>query len=108
MSQPQQQPQQQPQPQQPPPTAEKPKEERLRETLTILQKLNDIGIPSTDPGYLDVKTRMSQWVKDGLASTTKIQFPRFGRRGELVLPRRADRAASLNLKGSSTTDTHAA
>jgi hypothetical protein len=83
-----------------PAPAEKPKEDRLRETLTILQKLREIGIPDSDPGYLNVKALMSQWVKDGLASATKVEFPRFGRRGELVLPRRADRAASLNLKGS--------
>jgi hypothetical protein len=86
----------------PPPAPEKPKEDRLRETLTILQKLNEVGVPATDPGYLEVKARMSQWVKDGAATVAKIEFPRITRRGELVLPWRADRAASLNLKGGAT------
>ena len=80
-----------------PPAPEKPKEDRLRETITILRKLNEVGIADTEPGYQEVKTRMSQWVKDGIASSAKIEFARYGRRGELILPRRADRAASLNL-----------
>ncbi len=80
------------------PLAEKPKEDRLKETVTILKKLQEVGIADTDPGYLDVKGKMSDWVKSGEAASYKIDFHRHGRRGELVLPRRADRAASLNLK----------
>jgi hypothetical protein len=80
------------------PAAEKPKEERVRETITILKKLQEVGIADTDPGYVDIKARMSEWVKTGEASAATVEFPRHGRRGELVLPRRADRAATLSLK----------
>ena len=81
-----------------PPHPEKPKEDRLKETVTILKKLQEVGIADTDPGYLEVKGKMSEWVKSGEAGSYRIDFHRHGRRGELVLPRRADSAASLNLK----------
>ena len=81
-----------------PPPPEKPKEERVRETITILKKLEEVGIGTFDPGYEQVKTAMREWVTTGEAATHTVEFPRFGRRGELILPARADRAASLNLK----------
>ena len=43
----------------------KPKEERLKETITILKKLKEIGIPSDHHFYNEIKERMSDWVKDG-------------------------------------------
>lgn len=78
---------------------DKSKEDRLKETLTILHKLEEVGIASTDPGYTKVKELMSEWVrKGGDSASHTIEFPRHGRKGELVLPRRADRAAGLSLK----------
>jgi hypothetical protein len=85
-------------PKAPPP--EKPKEDRVREAITILNKLKEVGIADTDPGYVAVKTHMSEWVKTGEAAAHTIEFPRHGRRGELTLPHRADRAAGLSLKAA--------
>ncbi len=82
----------------PPPP--KPKEDRLKETITILKKLQEVGIAETDPGYTESKRLMSEWVREGAAATHRIEFPRHGRYAELVLPWRADRAASLLLKQS--------
>lgn len=81
-----------------PPPPEKPKEDRVRETITILKKLEEVGIGTFDPGYELVKGAMREWVNTGVAASLTVEFPRFGRRGELVLPARADRSASLNLK----------
>lgn len=88
----------------PPPTpaapTTKPKEERLRETVTILKKLQEVGIADTDLGYIQVKTYMSAWVSATTLESAayKLDFPRHGRKGELVLPSKAGRAASLSLK----------
>lgn len=76
----------------------KTKEERLRETITILKKLQEVGIPDTDPGYVETKEKLSTWVKDGEATQYTIVFARYSRRGTLVLPRRAGVAASFLLK----------
>jgi hypothetical protein len=91
-------------PKTPPPSSppkkpqEKPKEERLRETITILKKLQEVGISETDEGYLDAKAKLTAWVQDGEPAQHSIVFARYSRRGELVLPRRAGVAASFTLK----------
>ncbi len=78
--------------------ATKSKEDRLKETITILKKLKEVGIVETEPGYQEVKRLMSKWVHDGESASYKVEFPRYGRRADLVLPARADRAATINLK----------
>ncbi len=76
----------------------KPKEERLRETITILKKLQEVGIPETDPGYVEAKEKLSTWVQGGEAAQYTIVFARHSRKGILVLPRKAGVAASFLLK----------
>ncbi len=80
------------------PPLQKPKAERLSETITILKKLQEVGIPETDPGYKEVKAAMTNWVQTGEPASLKVDFLRHGRRGELTLPFRAGRAAELFLK----------
>ena len=74
--------------------------ERLSETVTILKKLQEVGITDSEPGYLQVKSLMTAWVKSEATTTAdhRVEFPRHGRRGDLVLPWRAGRSASLNLR----------
>ncbi len=81
-----------------PPAPEKPKEDRVKETIMILRQLQDIGIATSDPGYEEVKTIMSAWVRDGGASTHTITFPRTLHRGTLELPNSARRSAGLRMK----------
>lgn len=79
-------------------TTEKPKAERLQETITILKKLQEVGVPETDQGYIDAKAKLSAWVATGESAKHTVIFPLVSRRGELVLPRRAGVPASLLLK----------
>ena len=74
----------------------KPKEERLKETITILKKLKEIGIPSDHHFYNEIKERMSEWVNDGEALEETIDF--VSHWAELNLPEKKGRVASLNLK----------
>jgi hypothetical protein len=74
------------------------KSERVKETVTILKKLQEVGIATTEPGYVEVKTLMTAWINDGGQHTHTVEFPRYGRKGTLVLPARAGRTASLMLK----------
>jgi hypothetical protein len=72
--------------------------DRVKETVTILKKLQEVGIAPTEPGYVQVKNHMDDWIKNGGRHTHEIHFPRYGRVGELVLPSRAGRTATLSLK----------
>jgi hypothetical protein len=76
----------------------KPKEDRLKETMEILRKLEEIGIARTEPGFQEIQRRMGVWVATGEPDDFKTEFHRHGRRAECVLPRRADRVATLALK----------
>lgn len=81
------------------PTPEpKTKEARLTETLTIINKMKELGLSDKEPGYILTKQRLSEWVKTGEAWTGTIEFPYLQRKAELVLPARADRVASMLLK----------
>jgi hypothetical protein len=82
---------------------DKPKADRLKETVEILKKLKEVGIGEYDAGYQAVKEHMTRWLEDGRAAAYTIDFPRHGRKGELELPRRADKAASLQLRAPRAT-----
>ena len=79
---------------------EKTKESRVKETITILKKLQDVGIPVTDAGYKEIQTHMSKWVHDGEATTVTVPLMRYGRDAILVLPATGSDVASCRLKAT--------
>lgn len=80
------------------PLPEKTKEDRVKETLTILKQLLDLGISQADPSYKEIKTRFDEWIQTGEYWAGSIHLARYGRRADIELPRRSGRSASLNLK----------
>lgn len=74
----------------------KSKEERLKETLTLLRKLPEVGVPQGNPVYQHVKECMSTWVNMGSAYDERIDFGSHW--GELHLPVKSGKTASLELK----------
>jgi hypothetical protein len=81
-----------------PPPPEKPKAERLAETMDLLRKLQEVGVAQTDPGFNEIKAHLSAWVKDGQAAAHKVLLPRQLKRAEMILPARAGRQPTLVLK----------
>jgi hypothetical protein len=77
---------------------DKPKEDRLKEGITILQKLREVGITDVEPGFREIQNYIRVWVAGGPAAQHRIEFPRYGRVAELLLPRRARNVASMSLK----------
>jgi hypothetical protein len=75
----------------------KPKADRVKEAITILQKLKELGIPSNEPGYLMTKHQLDEWIAGGDRWDGRIDFPRFQRRAELILPVRPDRVVSMTI-----------
>lgn len=76
----------------------KSKEDRLKETLTIINKMQELGLNNREPGFIETKQRLSEWVKTGEAWSGTIEFPMLQRKADLTLPARADRVASMLLK----------
>lgn len=74
----------------------KPKAERLKETITLLKKLPEVGVPRESYAYSQVQDIMTTWVYDGPATRTTIDFETHV--GELVLPVEEGKVSSLDLK----------
>lgn len=74
----------------------KEKGERLKETITLLKKLPEVGIPTSTYIYEKVKTLMTTWVSDGPAVSERLDFGTHW--GDLNLPVKKDKVASLDLK----------
>lgn len=80
----------------------KTKEQRLKETMEIINKMKEIGLTIREPGFIMTKDRLSEWVKTGEAWSGTIDFPMLGRKADVNLPARADRVASMMLKAPPT------
>jgi hypothetical protein len=76
----------------------KPIEDRVREGIALLKKLQEVGIGVTEPGYKELQTKISDWVRSGDPWSGKIEFTRYGRIGDVLLPRKATAVASMALK----------
>jgi len=78
----------------------KPKEERVKESISLLKQILGLGIPETEPAYVMVKKFFSDWVKseDKHMQEHEINFVRYGRKGILRLPWKKGRSAEFFLK----------
>ncbi len=64
----------------------KPVQERISESMTILNKLQELGIPLTDPGYKELSGHFNTWIKGGEAWVGHVDFHRWNRRAKVLLP----------------------
>jgi len=78
--------------------AEKPKEERVREGIALLQQLAGTGVRADSPGWNELKEKISTWVSDGKRWEGRIEFPTYGRYADVILPRKAGQVAELTFK----------
>jgi hypothetical protein len=76
----------------------KSKAERLKEGVTLLKKLREVGIDEKDAGSRDIQKAISEWVKTGESLDANIPFARYDRIAHIVLPRKAGKVATLLLK----------
>ena len=74
----------------------KPKGERLKETITLLKKLPQVGVPVESYAYSQVQDLMTIWVKDGPAAFEIIDFDTHW--GQLTLPDKEGKVSTLELK----------
>ena len=76
----------------------KSKSDRLSEGINILKQLRDNGVKEYSLGFIELKEKISEWVKseDGWEGT--ISFSDYGRIAEVELPKYDNKAAGLNFK----------
>ena len=84
----------------------KPKSERVQEAVQILKKLKEIGIPATDPGYIETKSVLDTWITEGVERKAEILFRRYGRIGYLTIPAYKPAVATYRLKATEELKEH--
>jgi hypothetical protein len=77
--------------------------ERVQEAVTLLKKLQEIGVHVSDPGYKQAKAFLDVWIKDGEEASHEFWFARYGRKAVIDLPKRVERAATLRILAADTT-----
>ena len=77
---------------------EKPKADRLKETIHLLKQLGKLGYTKLTPGFSEIETALKQWVADGEACQKDIDMFKDNRIAELRLPKFAHMAATLKLR----------
>jgi hypothetical protein len=77
---------------------DKSREERLSEGLELLRALLRTGVTEDEPAYLDMKTKISEWVKTGVSWEGRIDFPDHGRYAAIRLPKSSIGTATLAFK----------
>jgi hypothetical protein len=73
----------------------KPQSERVSESITLLKQLRELGVVDTTPSLQVLRNHLNDWIRTGDSWAGKIEFPSYGRIADVLLPRRADRAATL-------------
>lgn len=76
----------------------KPIEDRVREGIALLKKIQEVGIDKSDDGFKELQSKISDWVKTGDPWAGKIKFTLYSRVAEVLLPRKHTAVASLALR----------
>jgi hypothetical protein len=76
----------------------KPKEDRLKEGIHLLQQLRDNGVKDNSLSFIELKTKISEWISGDGSWEGTIDFREYGRVAQVDLPKYTNRAAGINFK----------
>ena len=68
----------------------KTKGDRVADAIKILNRLQLVGVTKTDPGYLETKKYLDEWINTGEYAHHKYYFFRYARKAELILINRKE------------------
>jgi hypothetical protein len=76
----------------------KSKEDRVKEGINLLKQLRDNGVKDYSLGFIELKTKISEWVSGEDGWEGDISFSDYGRIAEVDLPKYTNRSAGINFK----------
>ena len=76
----------------------KPKEDRVKEGIALLKQLKEAGVRDFSFGFIELKTKISEWIAGEDSWEGTIDFQDYGRQAEVELPKYTNRAAGINFK----------
>ena len=72
---------------------------RLEQVMTVMSKLrDDLKVPMGCAAVLELKSRLSDWVKTGAAWSGTIDFREFGRMAEVNCPKNSEKLLEVRLR----------
>jgi hypothetical protein len=75
----------------------KPKAERVKDSVKLLTKMKEVGIPTNDSGYLEIKQRLDEWIQGGDKWSGTIRFSRVANTAELEIPTKPGKEIMMKL-----------
>jgi hypothetical protein len=87
--------------QKPPPrgfVTEKPKEDRVKEIVSVMKELRKLSIPLDCPEVMELRSHLNAYINEGTVWEGSVSFLRFGRIAEVSLPRRANKKIEIRLR----------
>lgn len=71
---------------------------RVKESVELMRKFNELGVTDADPSLAQIRTQMNAWIRGGPAWTGRIEFLRFGRYADVALPDREGKVATIDFR----------
>jgi hypothetical protein len=71
---------------------------RVTESVNLVKKFRELGIADTEPGLVALRGKLNDWIKGAPAWTGRIEFPRYGRYADVILPDKEGCVCSANFK----------
>ena len=68
------------------PKPEKSTVSKAKESVDLIKQLSGMGISDAEPGFMELRQKLNEWIRGGPAWSGKVEFARYGRYVDLVLP----------------------
>jgi hypothetical protein len=72
--------------------------ERIKESVTLIAQFKELGVAETEPGLVQLRQQMNEWIRGASTWAGRIEFPRFGRYADVNLPDRTGKVATVDFK----------
>jgi len=68
---------------------------RIKESVELISKFKELGVSESEPGLVQMRQVMNEWIRGSASWSGRIEFPRYDRYAEIVLPDREGKVASV-------------
>lgn len=76
----------------------KPKMDRVKEGVSLLTQLRKNGVKERSYGFIELKTKINEWVSSEDSWEGSIDFKDYGRVADVELPKYNNKAAGMNFR----------
>jgi hypothetical protein len=71
---------------------------RVSESVNLMKHFKKLGVGDAEPGIVTLREKLNEWIRGGPAWAGRIEFPRYGRYADVVLPVKEGEVCSADFK----------